>query len=262
MFDRNKKYPACQSIRNPAGEILFDGEWDGKSIFEVSSSIHGSEFWEGKKVLTIAANTSGLCVELARAGAQVTACEPDPHKNNRSLVRHLLAELVEEESLSLTFLDVDFFSTHKLAKSKRFSFWKPPILTEDTIIICYGLIYHFRDIVYAIEYLSSLPHAELFISTQTQPGNNLAIFNRVDPEVLANPGFWDNYSDTVSGWHFTRKLFEAYLESAGYKDIRPLTDASINFPQKPKGLTNSAYYTASHVRQNDFKERLTQYHPR
>ena len=126
------------------GNVIFNGEWDKKELFKTTSMQCGKEFWRGKKVLTIAANTSGLCLELARAGAEVTACEPDPYKNNRSIVKNLLDNLVAAEKLKVNFLDVDFFNTHRLANSKS--------LTDDTIIICYGLIYHFRDIIYAIEY--------------------------------------------------------------------------------------------------------------
>ena len=118
--------------------------------------------------MTIAANTLGLCLELARAGASVVACEPDPYRNTRGAVEPLLRPVIQQERLELELRDEDFFSTHLL------DFY------DETIVICYGIIYHFRAILYSIEYKSSLPHSMLFFSTQTHPGDELALYNRRD----------------------------------------------------------------------------------
>jgi len=254
-YDTDQIHGGCQSIYDQNGRLVFNGGWDSKVLFETASKGVHSDDWSGKKVLVMASNTSGLCLELARAGAQVIACEPDPYKNTKALVKRLLTKLVVEESLSLEFLDLDFFSSHKLVNDTA-------KIGDETIIICFGIIYHFRDILYALEYLGSLPHSHLLISTQTHPSDSYSIHNRMDPEIIPIANFWDNYKDSISGWHFSRILFEAYLQSVGYEDIEPITSPSLNFPNKPKGHTNSSYYAARHTRQNDFKSRIEEYLPR
>ena len=275
--DISKFHKGCQAIYDKNGKVAFDAEWDSKVQFETASKGISNGDWSGKKVLVMASNTSGLCLELARAGAHVISCEPDPYKNTRAVAKKLLDKFVKDENLSIEFLNLDFFNTHKLAGepgdqkklSKILNFFKTnkvaeksPKLDDETIIICFGIIYHFRDIIYALEYLGSLPHCRLLISTQTHPTDRQAIFNRIDPKIIPSPNFWDNHKDTISGWHFSRKLFTAYLESVGYVDIKPISPENFDFPVKPKGHTNSAYYCAKHIGRNDLKTRMEEYLPR
>lgn len=256
-------HQGCQSLYDKHGNVVFKGVWDSKEQLDTATKAIPNGDWNGKNVLVMASNTSGLCLELARKGAHVIACEPDPYKNTRALVRELLDNFVKEEKLSLDLLDFDFFNSHKLAESEsKFFFKKKPRIDCETIIICFGIIYHFRDIIYAIEYLGSLPHSQLLISTQTHPSESYVLYNRFDPKIIKVPNFWDNHKDTISGWHFSRKMFEEYLKSVGYVDVTPLTPTSFDFPNKPKGHTNSAYYSAMHIHQNNFKSRIEEYLPR
>jgi len=248
-------HKGCQSLYDKLGNIVFKGVWDSKELLDTVAKAVPNGDWNGKNVLVMASNTSGFCLELARKGAHVIACEPDPFKNTRALVRELLENFVKEEKLSIDLLDLDFFSSHKLTEGES-------KIDGDTIIICFGIIYHFRDIIYALEYLGSLPHSQLLISTQTHPSESYVLYNRIDPEIIKIPKFWDNHNDTISGWHFSRKMFEEYLKSVGYTDVTPLTPPSFDFPNKPKGHTNSAYYSAMHIRQNNFKSRIEEYLPR
>jgi hypothetical protein len=224
-----KKYPATQTVYDINADIRFHGEWDSKKLYETVTAGNPS-YWKGRSVLDLGANTSGLSIELARMGAIVTAAEPDPYKNNKAFAVKILKEIIQQEGLNLTLCDEPLFNAHLLG-------------AHDTIL-CLGLIYHFRDPQFVLDYLSELDHKELIISTQTHPGEGLFMYNRKDPEIIKIPNFWDKHNDSISGWHPTRNLFEAMLVSAGYTNIQPLTDTKYNFPKKPEGLTNSAYYRA------------------
>lgn len=226
---QEKKMPATQTIYEKNGDTLFHGEWDSKKLSEAITA-GNPNYWKGRTVLDLGANTGGLSLELARMGAKVTAAEPDPYKNNKSLTIELLKNIITLEELNLTFSDEHLFNAHLLG-------------AHDTVL-CLGLIYHFRDPQYVLDYLSELDHKELIVSTQTHPGPGLIMYNRKDPSVIKKPNFWDNHTDSLSGWHPTRELFKAMLISAGYSQIQPLTDENTNFPKKPEGLTNSSYFKA------------------
>ena len=223
------------------------GQWDSKALFDaVTPGDVG--YWSGRSVLDIGANSSGLSVEIARRGARVMAIEPDPYKNNKHLAMPTLEVLVAEERLDMEFRDEELFDAHTLG---RF----------DTVL-CLGLIYHFRDPQYVLDYLGGLEHEDLIISTQTHPGSELALVNRKDPAVIPIEGFWKDHHEPLSGWHPTRPLFEKMLESSGYVDVVPLTDATLNFPKKPPGLTNSSYYKASRERSVDLYASRKVFYPR
>jgi SAM-dependent methyltransferase len=241
--------PGTQSIYSPDGQtILFHGQWDSRNLLKaVTGSDHG--YWRGRRVLDIGANTSGLSVEIARRGASVVAAEPDPYKNTRALAWNVLDTIVKEERLDLTFVDQGLFDAHTLG---RF----------DTVM-CLGLIYHFRDQQFVLDYLSTVDMQNLIVSCQTHPTKDLAMFNRMDPSISMPAGFWDNYAEPLSGWHPTRPMLERMLKYAGFDDVTPLTDSGINFPRHgPLKLTNSAYYRARKVRTVDPVESRKTYHPR
>jgi len=245
-----KLHKACQTIYHSDNSVAFQGEWDSRSLYQAISSLDDDEYWNGRKVIDLGANTCGLSIEIARRGAIVTACEPDPYKNNKLLSRSVLDRVIADENLEVQLLDTPLFEIHSL---ENFEY--------DTIL-CLGLIYHFRDPQYVLDYISSMNHEELIISTQTHPGESLTLWNRKDPSVIKTKNFWDRHSDSISGWHPTRAMFLASLESAGYDDIRPLTNETFNFPKKPTGLTNSAYYKATHIRSMDAVKSREEFYPR
>lgn len=237
---------ACQSIYHASGEIAFEGEWDPKRILAVLDK-GNSAFWHGKRVLDIGANTAGLSIEIARVHAEVVAIEPDPYRNTLEIARPIVDSLISEEGLRLSLHKAELLDAHLFG---RFD-----------VVLCLGLLYHFRYPQYILDYLSTLDTLHLFISTQTHPGDHLALVNRRDPSVLV-PGFLDE-GIILTGWHPTRPLFERMLVWAGFGEVECLTDRSVNFPKKPlPNLTNSAYYRAKKVASTDLARVRRQFYPR
>jgi SAM-dependent methyltransferase len=158
-----------QSVFDRDGTLLFEGQWDPRLI---ASLLTGDDvdFWKGRKVLDCGANTGGLSVELARMGASVTAAEPDPHANTIAFTRGILEEIATREGLNLIVVDADLFSSHELG--------------HHDVVLCLGLIYHFRYPQLLLDYLSSLRSDYLFLSCQTHPADDLALFNRAHPGIL------------------------------------------------------------------------------
>lgn len=241
----SKPYVGCQSIFDASGVEVFRGQWNPKLIFDVLAGPDPS-IWAGKSVLEIAANTGGLSVEIARAGAStVTLSEPDPYRNNLALARPVLENLIEQEALPISISNDDFFAC---ASNQR----------QYDIIVCLGLIYHFRYPQLMLDMLSAMRSTYLFISTQTHPGTDLALFNRASPGIL--PSGFLSKDIPLTGWHPTRKLFERMLEWAGFTDVISLTDG--DFSQQRAGLTNSAYYRARCISPKDPNKEMRVYYPR
>lgn len=234
-----------QTIYDRSGTSLLLGEWDPKRIYSVLTS-GDPGFWRGKRVLEIASNTGGLAVELARAGARVTMTEPDPYGNSLAIAKPILEELKAAEGLDLTIVQAGFYDA--------------PRMGVHDVVICLGLIYHFRYPQYILDFLSTLGAKTLFISTQTSGGDQLALVNRSNPGILPRGFLGDDI--VLTGWHPTRPLFEAMLRWAGFTDVRSLTDKPYDFPFKMQGLTNSGYYRATYGAIRDPElEKLT-YYPR
>ena len=63
---------------------MFKGVWDSKEQFDTATKAIPNGDLNGKKVVVLASNTSALCLEIARSGAYVIACEPDPYKKFQS----------------------------------------------------------------------------------------------------------------------------------------------------------------------------------
>jgi 2-polyprenyl-3-methyl-5-hydroxy-6-metoxy-1,4-benzoquinol methylase len=240
-----EKMNGCQTIYSRDGKILFQGVWDAKQLFSTLSN-EGPNFWAGKRVLDIAANTSGLSLELAYAGASVIALEPDPYNNTIGLSRELVESVARDENLDLTLERAGLFDARNYG--------------DFDAILCLGLIYHFRQPQYILDYLSSIKTTHLFISTQTHPGDSLALYNRRHPGVLPD-GFLPDETP-LTGWHPTRPLFKKMLNWAGFTDVVSLTDKEYNFPNKQKGLTNSAYFRATQEFQVDPDLAQREYYPR
>ena len=236
----------CQSLYDKQGNVVFEGEWDPKAIAATLTSHAADNPFSGKRVLDIGANTGGLSLEIARMGAEVVASEPDPYKNTMARSSDLLLKMAEEESLKFSVENKDLFSCH--------------LLGEFDIVLCLGLIYHFRYPQYLLDYLSSLHPKTLFISTQTHPSSDLALFNRRHPGVL--PKDFLKPETILTGWHPTRPLFELMLQWAGFEDVVSLTDKDYNCPSKQPGLTNSAYYRARCVNPKDPEVEKAIYYPR
>lgn len=227
----------CQNIYDKDNNIIFDGEWDSKSLFSI---IKDKIIWKGLKVLDIGSNTSGLSLEIAREGAHVIAAEPDPYKNNKSLTKNLIEDLILKENLTMKLVDNDFSTIHKL-----------------------GLIYHFKNPQFLLDYLNQNMkiNSKLFISTQTHSSDKLIMINRMDEQVLKKKILETNNKSILSGWHITNNLFNKMLQTSGFNNIKLLTKPC-DFPEKPnKFLTNSAYYIAEKNKNLDVSENF-RYYPR
>jgi SAM-dependent methyltransferase len=236
---------ACQTIYNAKNEMIFSGEWDPKILYQTISQ-GNDELWVGKRVLDIGANTCGLSIEIARRGGIVTSLEPDPYNNTIGLSRVLINSLTKEENLNLTIIDKGLFDADQYRGYD--------------IVLCLGLLYHFRYPQYILDYLSTLEMEILFLGTQVHPGESLCLMNRRDKSVL-KPGLLPDET-VLSGWHPTRPLLERMLEWAGFVDIVSLTDSDYVFPNKQKGLTNSAYYRCRRTKTVNPQNEMTQFYPR
>jgi len=150
------RQPGVQSLYDAKGNEIFAGSWDPRVMFETIS--RGGFSWHGKTVLEIAANTGGLSVEMARAGAVVTMTEPDPYKNTLNLSRDVLDKIIADEELAITVEERDFFQCR--------------VLPPHDVIVCLGLIYHFRHPQMMLDVLSSMRPGWLFISTQTHASDD------------------------------------------------------------------------------------------
>lgn len=231
-----------QSVYDAKGERIFWGEWDPRVL---ATFFRRSDI-EGARVLDIGANTAGLSLELARMGGDVVAAEPDPYRNSIALSRELITKYASEERLSLEISSADLFSAHTLG---RFD-----------VIVCFGLLYHFRNPQFVLDYLSSLSPKVLYLSTQTHPGDDIALVNRTDPKAGFQPGFFGNL--TITGWHPTRPMLERMLQWAGFTNVKSLTEKRYDFPQKPPGATNSSYFRAELAKAVDPDLELRRYYPR
>lgn len=241
-----KPRAGAQTIYAADGQALFLGQWDPKPLFKVVSG--GDErYWHGKRVLDIGANTFGLSIEIARAGAEVVAIEPDPYNWSFDLVSSTVEGTIRDERLNLTIQKDGLFNADKYGPFD--------------VVLVLGLLYHFRDPQYILDYISTLDLKDIVISTQTADGADLVLQNRLDIKSLP-VGFWS--ADIVlSGWHPTHPLLERMLMWAGFGNITALTDPSVNFPQKPlQGVTNSAYYRATKFKATDPNESRRVYYPR
>ena len=241
--NKPKKQFAAQSIFAADGTEVFSGTWNPQSIFKVLTP--DPSFWQGKTVLEIAANTGGLSVEMARAGAIVTMTEPDPYKNALALSRSVLDQLIADEGLDLTIKELDFFQCRELPKHD--------------VIVCLGLVYHFRHPQLMLDMLSAMQPDWLFISTQTHPSNDLAMFNRMHPGIMRED-FYNKTDLVLSGWHPTRTLFARMLLASGFDCIEGLTTE--DFPKVTKGVTNSAYFKARLMNPVNVDVEMMRYHPR
>lgn len=218
-----------QSIYDKNGDTVVAGRWDPKVIFETLTP--SPDFWKGKRVLDNGANTLGLPLELARAGAEVVALEPDP-RNRMAEVHAIAKQMADAEGLKLEVHNAELFDAHKYGDFDE--------------VLCLGILYHLRYPQFAIDYLSTLPTKTVVLATQTHPVQGdevLAMFNRMDKSVW--PGTAATERMLLTGWHPSRDLLKLMMQVGGFVDIHSLTAENVDFPKKPaRGLTNTAYYRA------------------
>lgn len=224
-----------QSVFDRSGREVIEGAWDPRVI----AAYFRDEDLRGKRVIDIGANSGGLSLELARRGADVLAAEPC---TNPAIAKQIgltfhdpepVLALAHHEGVSLQFSDSGLFDLTRL--------------DDFDTVICFGLIYHFRYPQYLIDYLSWAGARTLYLSTQTMPGEDLAMRNRNEMagrEKLARLG-------GLRGYEPTHRLLRGMLGAAGFENVELLTDREYNFPQWPKGATNSAYYRAELVHRVD-----------
>ncbi|GAB5471441.1 MAG: hypothetical protein Kilf2KO_44710 [Rhodospirillales bacterium] len=136
-------------------------------------------------------------------------------------------QVIADEKLDITLVDRGLFDLEALGEF-------------DTVLFL-GLIYHFRNPQYALDSLSVLTKEHLFVSSQTIAGDDLTMVNRRSESQL---GRKTSRHTALKGWHPTRPLLVRMIEWAGFRNVLPLSNPDINYPDKPKFHTNSAYYRA------------------
>lgn len=237
---------AGQALHRADGSVAARGRWNPKALFDVLTP--DPDYWRGKRVLDNGANTLGLPLMLARAGAEVVALEPDPR--DRMAERHKLAlQMAADEGLKLTVHRAELFDAHEYGAFDE--------------VLCLGILYHLRYPQFTIDYLSTLDTKTIVLATQTHASGaneRLALFNRKDTTVW--PGTQGTEPLLLTGWHPTRPLLKLMMEWGGFTDIQSLTDESFDFPSKPvKGLTNTAYYRARKARTVDPFKAYREFYP-
>jgi len=229
--------------------VISDGWWDPKKILSVLDLAIGdgaSEFWQGKRVIDIGANSCGLSVEMARRGAHVLAIEPDAHAITRY---RAVAEELAQENLAL---EIRPGTLEDVVKAKMSS----------DVVLFLGLLYHFKYPQFIVQRLASLQHKYLFISTQCTQRTGLVQVNRLEEM----PERFRATMTAMTGWHLSRDLFMQTLVDAGYQNVREGSDARFNFTNTPRELTNSTYMLGTRIEStpcdSDELTELYRYYPR
>jgi hypothetical protein len=212
-----------QSIYRLDGSIAANGKWDANALFKVLTP--SPDYWEGKRVMDVGANTLGLSLLVARAGGSVVALEPDP-RDRLAERQKIVLDYARQEGLSIELHQAEFFDAKQYGAVDE--------------VLFLGVLYHFRYFQFTLDFLSTLDTKTVVVATQTHPGENIALFNRKDPEVWPK-----KRSRPMLGWHATRAALRQSMKAAGFTGLQSLTSSNINFPRKPRGLTNSAYYRAT-----------------
>ncbi len=235
-----ERHQSCQSIYAPTGEVVFAGEWDPKAMLH---TLGPESYWQGRSVLDIGSNTSGLSIEIARLGARVTAAEPDPRQTSKHLAINVIQHIIDTEHLDLTLTNTSVFD---LDINEKFD-----------AVLFLGLIYHFRHPQYVLDLISNIVGEHLFISCQTIPGDQLIMLNRADKKYDVRR--LRNRNLILSGWQPTRALLEKMIELSGFGEVVPISDASLDFPNKPDGHTNNAYYRATKMKKINMASSLREF---
>lgn len=225
-MEQIKMNPGHQSIyASDHSHKLYEGGWDPLDYMNIikASGLNLS----GKKILDLGGNTGGLSLELAREGASVTISDPgEPLQKTKSIIY----DAAREEGLSV-FIEVD--GLYECAER-----YLP--FTFD-IVVCFGLLYHFRNPHDVIDKLN-LISPTLLIGTHTYPGNELKLVNRLNPGMIARKNFFSD-DQIFSGYHISKPMIERMLMSSGFTNIQLISDPKIDFPKKAfPGVGNSGYW--------------------
>jgi hypothetical protein len=212
-----------QRIRFNTG-LETPGHWNSWEIADVLFHQFPESWWDRRHVLDIGANTGGLSLELIRRGANVTAVEPyAAYRNKIEWWRRLLG--VPDHRLAV--VNTHLFKTRDLGAFD--------------VVLCLGLVYHFRHPQLVLDYVGNLDADDFVFSTQTWAHDQDVMINRseITPQFLNGK--------PLGGGHFSRSLFPKMMSWAGFADVRLIDHPLVlhNWGEKPlQKTTNSAYYAA------------------
>ncbi len=115
-------------------------------------------------------------------------------------------------------------------------------LGQFDVILCLGLVYHFRHPQLVLDYLGNLGSTHLIISTQTYKSDKDVMINR--SEITPK---WVSPERPLLGWHFSRSLFIKMLTTAGFTNSRSINHSYAQYDVEdnlPKSITNTGYFAA------------------
>lgn len=237
--------PAHQSIyAKDRVNKLYEGGWDPLSYMKIVNAA-GLDL-NGKKILDIGGNTGGLSLEMAREGAHVTVSDPG---HPLQVTNKILIAVAQEEGLSLNIQTDGLYECSEKFSSSTFD-----------IVVCFGLLYHFRNPHDVIDRLNRISPI-LLLGTHTIAGNDYKMMNRLSPGMITRKDFFSK-DQVFSGYHITKPMVERMLMASGFKNIKLLTDPLIDFPKKPyPGVGNSGYWVCERATLLTGKENSI-YYPR
>lgn len=206
-----------------SSSVFTPGIWASWDIAKVLFHEFPESWWDGKRVLDIGANCGGLTLELLRRGASVTAAEPyAPYRDRIRWWQALLA--IPDDRLKI--VDYDLFHSHKLGSFD--------------IVLCLGLVYHFRHPQLVLDYIGNLDSQHFAFSTQTYKSKQDVMINRseITPQYLNGK--------PLAGWHPSRGLFLKMLACAGFEKARAIQHPSVShdWGDRAQTTTNSGYFAA------------------
>ncbi|MDR1045409.1 MAG: DUF1698 domain-containing protein [Candidatus Adiutrix sp.] len=183
---------------------------------------HLPKDFHGLRVLDLGANACGLSIEFAKRGADVVAVEP-----------------VEEAAVQAELVIAHFGLADKIVLHRLDLFDVLPLGKFD--IICYlGLAYHIRHPQLALDMLSNICTKYLLASTQTIPGEEMTMLNRI-----VHPKHKARFKQgRLVGWEPTEALFQRMVHSAGFVDCTLLSTSPHSIETKDRILGNRSYFIA------------------
>lgn len=205
--------------------IFSPGNWQSWDVAKVLQAEFPEQWWADKRVLDMGANSGGVSLELARLGARVHAAEPWDAFRAQILwwKRHLR---VPDDALAVS--QHTLFECHELGAFD--------------VVLCLGLVYHFRHPQLVLDYLGNLSSKHFIVSTQTYKSELDVLVNKssINPDILLKQG------RILAGWHPSRALFGKMLSWAGLKNVREIRHPLVghDWGDRTQTTTNSAYFAA------------------